>query len=176
MMSAVTRFAPVAAALAAWTLVPVLARADVYKCAGERGIPVYQEMPCAAGKELRNFQVDPPEITVLPAQRANAAAAAAAAAAAKPPTAAAAKAGNDARPGKSARLAGDASERRNVRLGMTEAEVLAKLGTPDVTAGGRIGGPIRWMYMPAPGDPETTTALVITKGVVTDIERKVIKK
>jgi hypothetical protein len=175
MMSAVTRFAPLAVALAAWTLVSAPARADVYKCAGERGIPVYQEMPCAAGKELRNFQADPPEITVLPAQRANAAAAAAAVAAKTTP-ATAAKAGNDARPGKSARLAGDASERRNVRLGMTEAEVLAKLGTPDVTAGGRIGGPVRWMYMPAPGDPETTTALVITKGVVTDIERKVIKK
>ncbi len=47
-----------------------LAHADVYKCAGEGGIPVYQEMPCGAGKELRNFQTDPPEITVLPAQRA----------------------------------------------------------------------------------------------------------
>src|SRR6516165_635991 len=42
------------------------AHADVYKCAGENGRPVYQEMPCSTGKELRNFQTDPPEITVLP--------------------------------------------------------------------------------------------------------------
>jgi hypothetical protein len=43
------------------------ASADVFKCAGERGAPVYQEAPCPPGKELRNFQANPPEITVLPA-------------------------------------------------------------------------------------------------------------
>ena len=53
--------------------------AEVYKCAGDGGRPVYQEMPCPKGKELRNFQQDPPQITVLPrVTKSNAAAAPAA--------------------------------------------------------------------------------------------------
>jgi len=149
------------------------ARADVYKCAGEGGVPVYQEMPCAKGKELRNFQLDPPEITVLPAQpRANAAPAA------KAPSGKAAPPDvkpNDAKPGKSA-LAGDASERKFVRTGMSEAEVLAKLGHPDMTVGGKNGKPTRWTYMPAPGDPETITSVTLTKGTVTEVDRKAVRK
>ena len=43
--------------------------ADVYKCSGNGGVPIYQEEPCPKGKELRNFQSNPPEITVLPAVR-----------------------------------------------------------------------------------------------------------
>jgi hypothetical protein len=152
------------------------ARADVYKCAGEGGVPVYQEMPCAAGKELRNFQTDPPEITILPALPRTGAPAPAA-----PPKEAKAaneaKAGDGAKAGKGkAAQPGDASERKHVRLGMTEGEVLARLGQPDITTGGRNGAPIRWTYMPAPGDPDTTTALVLTKGVVTDVERKVLRR
>jgi len=54
---------------AAMTLAPTIAYAQVYKCAGDKGIPVYQEMPCPPGKELRNFQTDPPEITILPSRR-----------------------------------------------------------------------------------------------------------
>jgi hypothetical protein len=153
-------------------LLPAVALADVYKCAGERGAPVYQEMPCPPGKELRNFQTDPPLITILPPQGRPTPAPAAA------PKAPATngKAGVDAKPGKSALAAGDASERKNVRLGMTEAEVLAKLGQPDMTTGGRNGGGARWTYMPAPGDPEMVTSLTFAKGAVTDIERKVVKK
>src|SRR6266487_1026922 len=65
--------------LVACTLVTSTAFAQVYKCAGEGGHPVYQEMPCTKGKELRNFQNDPPEITVLPGvTKSNAAAPAAA--------------------------------------------------------------------------------------------------
>ena len=30
--------------------------------------------------------------------------------------------------------------------------------------------------MPAPGDPETVTTLTFVKGIVVDIERKVVKK
>lgn len=146
------------------------AHADVYKCAGERGVPVYQEMPCAKGKELRNFQLDPPEITVLPAQpNANVAPAA------KAPVAKAEAKSNDARPGKSA-FAGDASERKFIRSGMSEAEVLAKLGQPDMTVGGKNGKPARWTYMPAPGDPETITSVTLTKGTVTEVDRKAVRK
>ena len=168
-MIATTRVAFVSCAVATLAASPV-ARADVYKCKGDSG-PVYQEMPCAKGKELRNFQLDPPEITVLPSQpRANVAPAGKApaekAADAKP---------NGAKPGKSA-LAGDASERKFLRTGMTEAEVLAKLGQPDMTVGGKNGKAARWTYMPAPGDPEMITSVTLSKGTVTEVDRKAVRK
>ena len=153
-------------------LVSPIAGADVYKCAGEGDVPVYQEMPCGQAKELRNFQTDPPEITILPAQRAGGA----------PPNAIrdapakTAKADKDAKPGKTAALAGNAAERMHVRLGMSEGEVLAKLGHPDVTIGAKNADSPRWTYMPAPGDPETVTTLTFAKGHLVDIERKVVKK
>ncbi|MEO8303339.1 MAG: DUF4124 domain-containing protein [Betaproteobacteria bacterium] len=151
------------------------ARADVYKCAGEGGGPVYQEMPCAKGRELRNFQTDPPEITILPALPRAPTPAEKSAAAADARAAKDAKTAKDARPGKSV-LSGDASERKFLRTGMSEAEVMAKLGQPDMTTGGKNGGAARWTYMPAPGDSETITSMTITKGTVTDIERKAVRK
>jgi hypothetical protein len=158
--------------LAALALVPVLAVADVYKCAGDSGNPIYQEMPCVSGKELRNFQTDPPELTILPAPGRSKAASPTPA---KSPPGNESKPGNDAKPGKSTQ-AGDASERKLIRTGMTEAEVLGKLGHPNMTTGARNSGVARWTYLPAPGDPETITALTLTKGTVTDIERKVMRK
>ncbi len=59
---------------------------------------------------------------------------------------------------------------------MTEAEVLAKLGQPDMTVGSKNAVAVRWTYMPAPGDPETITSMTLTKGTVTDVERKVVRK
>ena len=169
-MITTTRIALATCAVAALAA-PPLARADVYKCKGDSG-PVYQEMPCAQGKELRNFQLDPPEITVLPAQpRANVAPdAKAPAAKAAPETKS-----NDAKPGKSA-LSGDASERKFLRTGMTEAEVLAKLGQPDMTVGGKNGKAARWTWMPAPGDPETITSVTLSKGAVTEVDRKAVRR
>jgi hypothetical protein len=156
---------------AVWILAALPAAADVYKCAGEGGVPVYQEMPCGSAKELRNFQTDPPEITVLPAQRPGAT---------PPDTIKSAppkngKSDKDAKPGK-AGVAGDATERMHLRLGMSESEVLARLGSPDMTVGAKNAPSPRWTYMPAPGDPETITTLMFTKGVLVDIERKVVKK
>lgn len=158
-------------AIAIWVLASPSAAAEVYKCAGERGVPVYQEMPCGAAKELRNFQTDPPEITVLPAQRG----------VATPPDAIKTappkntKSDKDAKAGKTA-IAGDATERMHLRLGMSESEVLARLGSPDMTVGAKNAPSPRWTYMPAPGDPETITTLMFTKGVLVDIERKIVKK
>ena len=152
-------------------LVPMTGYAEVYKCAGDKGTPVYQEMPCSPGKELRNFQTDPPEITILPARR--------------PPGTAAdvireappknGKADKDAKASKSANV-GSAAERAHLRVGMTEAEVLARVGSPDVTVGSKGTPTPRWTYMPAPGDPETTTMLQFNKGMLVDIDRKVVKK
>jgi len=156
---------------AAWVLLSPVAGADVYKCAGERGIPVYQEMPCGQGKELRNFQVDPPEITILPAQRPGAPASGI-----KEAPARNAKTDKNAKTTTAGPPAGNAAERMHVRLGMSEGEVLAKLGHPDTQVGAKNASSPRWTYLPAPGDPETVTTLTFAKGIVVDIERKVVKQ
>ena len=158
--------------VAALAVLPRLAAAEVYKCAGERGAPVYQEAPCPPGKELRNFQVDPPEITVLPAPEFT-----------NPGTKRAER--NPARPGATAKEAkaprpttpeGHAAERKHVRSGMSEAEVIARLGQPDVTSGNKKSKGTRWTYLPAPGDPDTITSLTFANGVVADVERKLYRK
>jgi hypothetical protein len=59
---------------------------------------------------------------------------------------------------------------------MSEGEVLARLGHPDTTVGARNANSPRWTYQPAPGDPETVTTLTFAKGIVVDIERKVVKQ
>jgi hypothetical protein len=149
------------------------AAADVYKCAGEGKVPVYQESPCPPGKELRNFQLDPPEITVLPAPPGGTAVA-------PPPRTAppvAAKADKEkpevARPVKPK---GDPAERRHLRNGMSEGEVLARVGSPDATTGAKNGRQVRWTWFPSAGDPETVTTVTLFHGYVTDVERKVVKK
>lgn len=146
--------------------------ADVYKCAGERGTPIYQESPCPPGKELRNFQADPPDITVLPAPTA-----------AKPaparPGSTAAKTtagGKEPKPNNTGTPEANAAERKHIRSGMSEAEVLARLGQPDVTNSGKNRKGSRWTYLPAPGDPDTITSLLFANGVVTDVERKLFRK
>ena len=159
------------AAVTVCAVISPLVEAQVYKCAGEGGTPIYQEMPCETGKELRNFQTDPPLITILPSQRLTSPPAASV----KETPAKESGPAKDAKPGKAA-SSGDASERRLIRIGMSEAEVRAKLGQPDMTAGGKANAPTRWTYMPAAGDPETITTLIFASGKVTDIERKVVRK
>ncbi len=165
-------FAPRATIVIAAAAVATAVHADVYKCAGDGKTPIYQEMPCAAGKELRNFQTDPPEITVLPGSPKGGASSGRATEPAnregKP-----AKAAKTSKPDKTK---GDASERRHVHTGMTEGEVLARLGTPDVTSRGKNQKQARWTWLPADGDPDTVTILVLVDGVVAEVERKTVKK
>ena len=56
-------------------------------------------------------------------------------------------------------LAADASDRRFIHDGMSEGEVLMKIGRPDNetvdTGGGAKIEEKRWMYFPAPGDSQT---------------------
>lgn len=156
---------------AAWALIAVNAGAQVYKCAGDGGVPVYQEMPCGPAKELRNFQTNPPEITILPAPRGSN----------TPPNGIreaptrSARTDKDAKSAKAA-PAGNASERKHIRLGMSEGEVLARIGQPDVTNGARNAASPRWTYLAAPDDPETVTTLMFAQGRVVDIDRKVVRK
>jgi hypothetical protein len=162
--------APLGAALTvAVTFAAGAASAAVYKCAGDGAIPVYQEMPCPPGKAVRDFQIDPPDITVLPATPG-------AGPAAPPPADRAAQNGKAAKDPKPARLKADTAERKHLRSGMTPGEVRARIGAPDSTTGTRGGKTLRWVYEPAPGDPETLTIVTISGGLVTDVERKVVKK
>jgi hypothetical protein len=159
-------------ALAFGALAAASARAEVYKCAGDGGRPVYQEMPCPAGKELRNFQNDPPEITVLPGSAISSGA---------PIAPTSARPGKEASADKSAKARadktrGDPTERRHLRSGMTEGEVLARVGTPDVTTGQRTGKQLRWTWLPTEGDAETVTTVTLAAGVVTNVERTLVKR
>ncbi|MDR2710812.1 MAG: DUF4124 domain-containing protein, partial [Burkholderiales bacterium] len=56
---AARRLSSVSACLAACGLLALASSAataaELYKCAGDGGVPTYQNMPCAKGKELRNM-------------------------------------------------------------------------------------------------------------------------
>ena len=159
-------------ALIAAAIAAPAAHAEVYKCAGEGGRPIYQEMPCPTGKELRNFQTDPPEITILPGNtKANSAAA-------PPPKA---QSGKDANADKTTKARGDKprgdpAERRHLHTGMSEGDVLARVGTPDVTTGQNTGKQVRWTWLPADGDQETVTTVTFVAGIVTNVERTLVKR
>lgn len=143
------------------------AAAAVFKCAGDKGAVVYQDAPCAPGQELRNFATDPPALSVIPGRAA--------------PTAPIAGSGPDerGRAGRDAALAqandAKAAERKFVKSGMSEAEVLRRIGRPDVTSGGTRSGGRRWAYLPVPGDPGTITTLTFQAGSVIDVERKLVR-
>lgn len=162
---------PAQAALAAVAVITTAANADVYKCAGDGGSPVYQEMPCPPGKELRNFQTNPPEITVLPGSRPGANTTVTPTSRVK-----ANETAEAAKPAPAAKGKGDPSERQHARVGMTEAEVLAKLGSPDVMTGKPNDKQLRWTWLPTEGDPDMVTTMTLTDGIVTDVERRTARK
>jgi len=72
-------------------------------------------------------------------------------------------------------LAGDA-DRKFIREGMSEGEVMVKIGRPDsesVDSGG--GAKViqkRWIYFPSSGDPQTVTTITIRDGKVTEVNRQ----
>ena len=78
-----------------------------------------------------------------------------------------------------AALAADARERGFVRKGMTEGEVVLKIGKPDHEAShrGARGEPEEktWTYFPHARDPQTVTILRFRSGLVTDIQRKIAR-
>ncbi|HEX4886209.1 MAG TPA: hypothetical protein VFX05_18850 [Casimicrobiaceae bacterium] len=145
---------------------PALAAPGVWKCFAAPGAPVYQDRPCAPGTELRDFAADPPPLSVVPKEG--------------PPPAPAPRADSrrmdrpSARPRRpEAKVAGDAAERRHVREGMSEGEVLARLGSPDLaTKGGRK---MRWTFLPAAGDPQTMTLVRFDEGRVVAVERVTVR-
>jgi len=148
-----------------------VALAAIYKCVDADGKqPIYQDSPCPAGKELRNFDTDPAEVSVVPFR-------------AVPGTATTLTAPRDAKSPpvpKSAKkketaAVVDVAERRFIVPGMSEGEVVARIGAPDMSSGGKGRKTSRWSYLPVPGDPQTITTVVFDYGKVIEVERKVVK-
>jgi hypothetical protein len=150
--------------VAATLMAATPAVAQMYKCSGSGGTPIYQDVPCPEGRELRNFATDPATVSVLPMR--------------PPPGSTTRIVAPRERPervakgSKKAQTTGDPAERRHLQLGMHEGEVLARLGAPDLRSkGGKVA---RWTYMPVPGDPQTLTTVVFEYGKVIEVERKVV--
>jgi hypothetical protein len=139
--------------------------AAVYKCARDKGGVVYQDTACAPGKELRNLDADPATLSVVPGTPVPAG---------KSPSATAAKP-ERVQTGTVKVNGGSALERKFLRTGMSEAEVILKVGRPDVESKGRSKEGRRWAYLPAAGDPDTLTTLTFAGGNVARVERKVVR-
>jgi hypothetical protein len=77
----------------------------------------------------------------------------------------------------SSAIAADPSERKFIREGMSEGEVLMKIGKPDSesvdTGGGATVTVKRWIYLPTAGDQQTLTTVVLRDGKVIEVTRKV---
>ena len=76
-------------------------------------------------------------------------------------------------------LAEDAAERKFIRKGMGEGEVLWKIGKPDHEAFMRVvrGEPEEktWTYFPHARDRQTMMVLSFHAGVVTEIHRRIAR-
>lgn len=76
-------------------------------------------------------------------------------------------------------LAADAGERKFIRKGMGEGEVVLKIGKPDHEAFIRVdrGQPEEksWTYFPHPRDAQTLTIITFHAGMVSSIDRKIVR-
>lgn len=170
----VGRAAMLIVALAGVLAAPAV-EATVYKCRGEQGSVIYQELPCLNGRELRNFDTDPPDLSIIQGGLTKLPPAASIS-----PAPAATASPRESRPGVAdpalGKGGGDAVARKFIRQGMSEAEVMTRIGKPDATSGGGRSATSRWSYLPAPEDPDTVTTITFLGGVVSDVSRKVVRK
>lgn len=71
----------------------------------------------------------------------------------------------------------DAAERKFIREGMDEAEVLAKIGKPDCESlvSGNVAAVrvVRWSYMPQSRDAQTLTIITQRGSKMAQVERKI---
>ncbi|HMN76965.1 MAG TPA: hypothetical protein PKC97_12925 [Burkholderiaceae bacterium] len=74
-------------------------------------------------------------------------------------------------------LAADASERKFIGKGMTESEVLVRIGKPDneseISGGGAKIVEKVWTYFPHDDDKQTMTTITIKSGRVVAVERTI---
>jgi hypothetical protein len=151
------------------------AAAALVKCAAEKGGVIYQDTACPPRKELRDLEADPATVSVVPGTPVPAAAGTPSA---RGPSASSAPAKRTSSMRTSAHHArtGNAAERRFISRGMSEAEVIMRIGRPEVQAKGqgKTGGR-RWSYLPAAGDTETLPTLTLAGGQVVDVERRIAR-
>jgi len=152
------------------------ARADggspvIYKCAGGGGVPAYQDTPCAPGALLRDLAADPANVSVL-SMPYDITPAPVRPAPANPAPRSVRRAPSDPAPRPHR---GDSAQRRYLRPGMSQAEVMARVGRPDFTSGGRGRKIARWSYLPAEGDPQTMTTVTFDQGSAVEIERRIVR-
>ena len=143
------------------------AHAGVYKCANEKGGVVYQDTACAPGKELRNLDTDPATLSVVPGTPVPPPGRVAASSRATKPV--------SVRTNTARNKGGNAAERRFLRGGMTESEVLYRVGRPDAQVSGRRKEGRQWSYMPTAGDPDTMTTVTFAGGKVDRVERRLVR-
>jgi hypothetical protein len=148
------------------------AGAALYKCAGDKGGVVYQDKACPPGKELRDLEADPPTLSVVPGTPVPVAEPRR-----KPPRS---SSGPDARqsslrPTALRAKGGDAANRRFIRVGMSEGEVIMRIGRADFQTKGHGKSGQRWSYFPAAGDADTVTTITLAGGKVVDVERRVAR-
>ena len=147
------------------------ADATMVKCKGDRRSVVYQDEPCKPGTELRNFDTDPATVSVVPGSPM--AATPLAAVAQRSRATPAARRAPEQKPS-----SGKAAERRFIRTGMSESEVIRRIGKPELDARSsrkQAKDGKHWSYLPAAGDPDTITTLTIVGGLVANVERKVVR-
>jgi hypothetical protein len=158
---------PVVLVLAiACTLAPA-AQAGLYKCARNDGSVMYQEDPCPAGTELRDFERDPATVSVVPFRIAPSTETRSLPSE-KPP-----KVASERKSRRDGERRGNPAERKFLVPGIGEGEVVARIGRPDMStgAGRKI---MRWTYLPVPEDPGTITTLTFELGRLVEVERKLI--
>lgn len=156
-------------AACAWVVaLPATATAGLYKCARDDGTVMYQEDPCPPGKELRDFERDPAPVSVVPFRIP-----AGSTTRAPAPRDAAERPPPEPKSRKSRERQGNPAERKFLVPGISEGEVVARIGRPDMSsgAGRKI---VRWTYLPAPEDPATVTTLTFDLGRLIEVERKVV--
>ena len=150
----------------------------IYKCKGAGSAPVYQQQPCPPGATLRDLVQDPATVSVIPFDGTTPAPVTRPARAAKamPGKSTARPEKFDKRKAEAERRTSDAAvvERRHVKDGMSDGEVLARLGPPDLQSG-KGGRKMRWTYMPAAGDPQTVTQVHFVDGRVVSIDRTTMR-
>lgn len=144
------------------------AHAGLYKCAAEKGAVVYQDAPCAPGQELRDFERDPAALSVVPGTPVPRTTRIVTPAEPRSPRSKASAAPVKLR-------GGDPAERKFLRTGMTQAEVMHRIGRPDMRQGGGRKQGQEWSYLPIAGDADTLTTVIFVNGTVSRVERKVVR-
>ena len=151
-----------------FAIVATPALAALVKCANDKGGVVYQDKACPPGKELRDLESDPATLSIVPGTPVpnNPEPKTYPSRSAKQPTT---------RTIARAARSGHAAERRFITNGMSEAEVIMRIGRPDVQTKGNGKTGHKWSYLPVAGDADTLTTLTLTGGKVVDVERRVAR-